>query len=127
MRVGITGTRKGLTSKQFIAFHNQIKHNEVSEIHHGDACGCDQQINYETRHLFPDIKIVKHLPEHFTSKYLLKRNREIVDICDILWAFPKSRKEELRSGTWATIRYARKKKMPIIIIYPDGGLNGRMY
>jgi len=126
MKVGITGTRKGLTPKQFTAFHIQMKHNDVTEIHHGDAHGCDQQIDYDTKHIFPDIKLIKHLPKKFTSKHLLKRNKEIVDECDVLWAFPKLREEELRSGTWATIRYARKKKKPIIIIYPDGGLNGRI-
>ena len=48
----------------------------------------------------------------------LERNREIVDEIDILVAAPSSTTEELRSGTWSTVRYARKKKKTIIIIYP---------
>ena len=30
--------------------------------------------------------------------------------------------EQLRSGTWATVRHARKLKRPIVIINPDGTL-----
>jgi len=50
------------------------------------------------------------------------RNHKIVDICDILVAFPQTNSETVRSGTYATIRYARKCKKPIIIIYPDGSV-----
>lgn len=48
----------------------------------------------------------------------LERNKLIVEHCDVLIAAPKSRQEERRSGTWATIRYARKLKKPIYIIWP---------
>lgn len=47
----------------------------------------------------------------------LIRNKKIVDNCDILIALPIDKDvEELRSGTWATIRYARKLNKKIIII-----------
>ena len=127
MIVGITGTRKGLTPKQFSAFHNLMMSNDVEEIHHGDCHGVDQQIDYETKHVYPGVILKKYLPKIRKSKYFLRRNREIVDSCNVLWAFPKSENEELRSGTWATIRYCRKKNKPSIIIYPDGRLNGRVY
>lgn len=48
----------------------------------------------------------------------LERNKVIVEHCDILIACPKSRQEEQRSGTWSTIRYARKLKKPVYIIWP---------
>jgi hypothetical protein len=38
----------------------------------------------------------------------------------MLIAFPTSKKEILRSGTWACIRYAKKQKKDIFIIYTDG-------
>jgi hypothetical protein len=34
-------------------------------------------------------------------------------------ACPRGYTEELRSGTWATIRYARKTGVPYVIIFPD--------
>ncbi len=53
-------------------------------------------------------------------KPYLKRNHDIVDESDILIGFPSSEEERLRSGTWATVRYARKTGKRIYIIFPDG-------
>jgi hypothetical protein len=50
----------------------------------------------------------------------LARNLTIVQRCDHLLATPDSHEEKLRSGTWATIRYARKAGKPHTIIWPDG-------
>ena len=38
----------------------------------------------------------------------------------MLIAFPSTQFEIQRSGTWQTIRYARKLKKKILIIYPNG-------
>lgn len=38
----------------------------------------------------------------------------------MLIAFPPSKEEITRSGTWSTIRYARKCHKSLIIVYPDG-------
>ena len=37
-------------------------------------------------------------------------------------ACPAENKEVMRSGTWATIRYAKRIKKPITIIWPDSGV-----
>jgi predicted Rossmann fold nucleotide-binding protein DprA/Smf involved in DNA uptake len=51
----------------------------------------------------------------------LKRNRAIVDGSEILVATPKEEDgEALRSGTWATVRYARKMGRVIYIVRPSG-------
>ena len=52
----------------------------------------------------------------------LARNRIIAARCDALLACPAEPDEQLRSGTWSTIRYARKAGKPITIIRPDGGV-----
>jgi hypothetical protein len=46
---------------------------------------------------------------------------DIVVESELLIATPKEVKEQLRSGTWATVRRARKVGIPIILITPDGG------
>lgn len=56
--------------------------------------------------------------ESMPPRPYLERNRNIVRDCAALIATPKEDFEELRSGTWATIRYARKLKRPIIIVWP---------
>lgn len=60
---------------------------------------------------------IEYMPM-FTS--YMQRNDRIVELSDILIAFPKAETEELRSGTWATIRRARKKGIPVFI-HPVGG------
>ena len=52
----------------------------------------------------------------------LVRNRNIVNSTDILVAFTATFHEVIRSGTWATIRYAKKSAHKVIIIYPDGSV-----
>jgi len=44
----------------------------------------------------------------------LKRDRRQVAWSHILIAAPKTNEEMLRSGTWATVRYARKRHIPVI-------------
>ena len=50
----------------------------------------------------------------------LARNRIIVDGSQLMFATPNQPREVLRSGTWATIRYANKTYTPGITIWPDG-------
>jgi predicted Rossmann fold nucleotide-binding protein DprA/Smf involved in DNA uptake len=55
-----------------------------------------------------------------TPKAPLDRNRDIVDAAAVLIAAPKEMTETLRSGTWATVRYARKQGKQVWIVWPDG-------
>ncbi len=57
----------------------------------------------------------------------LARNRAMVDYTVLssektqLMVCPKGDCEELRSGTWATVRYARRCQMHILYIWPSDG------
>jgi len=51
------------------------------------------------------------------------RNRDIVDETDQLVAAPKGL-EYLRSGSWSTVRYARKQGKPVTLVRPDGLIEG---
>ena len=53
-------------------------------------------------------------------KPFIARDRDIVDETDELVATPLTREEQVQSGTWTTVRYARKKKKPVTIINPVG-------
>lgn len=108
----------------------------ADEYHHGDCRGADEEFHkWITAHDMRPIKIVIHLPDNSykrafcgsfgnlewrPQKPYLDRNLDIVTETDLLIATPKEYTEVLRSGTWSTIRYARKQMKPIYIVYPDG-------
>lgn len=132
MIVGITATQKGLTRKQRRAFRNLIRKLEPTCLHHGDCIGGDVEGLQDARIIYPHITVVVHPPlsdakrafSHATTyvepRSYLVRNRDIVDAVDVLIALPSSRNERLRSGTWATVRYARKQHKAIYYVYQDG-------
>jgi hypothetical protein len=99
-------------------------------VHHGDCIGADA--DFHTIALSRGLSIVIHPPENpvkraycspgqvMRPKPYLDRNHDIVDSCTLLIACPSTDEEEVRSGTWATIRYARKVSRTRIIVYPSG-------
>lgn len=48
----------------------------------------------------------------------IMRNHMMVEACDELLAAPAQAKEVVRSGTWATIRHARRLDKHIVYFYP---------
>lgn len=56
----------------------------------------------------------------------LRRNRIMARLCHRLVACPAEQiGESLRSGTWATVRYAREAGKPVTIVRPDGKMEDR--
>jgi hypothetical protein len=133
LSVGVTATQAGLTKVQLEAFDYFLSVFPVKVIRHGDCVGGDDQLANRARKR--KIYLISH-PSNLVAKrayaesdeYLdmkppLDRNRDIVDHSFMLWGFPKG-PEELRSGTWATIRYAWKERKPTMVIYPEGTIEG---
>jgi hypothetical protein len=133
MKVGFTGTQQHLSTAQFDLLAAVLTElTEMTEAHHGDCCGGDLTFHVIIQESFPDVEIHIHPPEIenkrafcvsnfvYEHKPYLERNRDIVDACDVLIACPKTLKEELRSGTWATVRYARKVGKPVAILWNNG-------
>lgn len=135
MRIGFTGTRYGLTVEQMESladlFTLFVRQAGVSEFHHGDCIGSDEQAHYLAQYFLVPVTIHPPLRGDLrafcqraaairAADQYLQRNRNIVDDTDILIATPRSFTPERRSGTWATVNYARKIGRPIFIINPDG-------
>lgn len=130
--VGFTGTRKGMTPEQIQVVRKALWAVNPRWVVHGGCEGADLQFhdicweNNISSEVWPAVG--RPLPQHvidtalevMDAKSPLERNHDIVDSCDLLLATPKGYKEELRSGTWATIRYARKEGRKYIIIWPNG-------
>jgi hypothetical protein len=123
---GFTGTRNGLNDsqkKQIIdLLKNDLDNGKIIEVHYGDCIGADTDFHNICNNLSSNIKIIIHPPNIYTirsfckSNYIhqpkayLDRNKNIVDSCNILIGCPMNEQEILRSGTWSTIRYAKKNK-----------------
>lgn len=144
--VGFTGTRAGMTQRQYQRFARFIHHYayKIGFFNHGDCIGADEHAHdavlknneYELPRAKNIIRICLfpgHGPKNdqrqrahcknayriYEAEPYLKRNQRIVNNSDLLIACPGEEDEVIRSGTWSTIRYARAKKKPLMIIFPE--------
>ena len=128
--VGFTGTREGLTFEQFDALRCVLAGWEGATLHHGDCVGADVAA-HNIATMQGDWRIEVH-PGHsqyraFVRDYTalhaakpnLERNSDIVDAADVLVACPAG-PEVQRSGTWSTVRKARKKGIRRVLVWPNG-------
>lgn len=134
--IGITGTRNGATQKQLDELRSLIGHfydqdamaRTRTRLHHGDCVGVDAAAHEIAQEL--GIAIEVHPPDktshraytygwdvlHREQPYEM-RNRHIVEACDVLIAVPeRAQNMSARSGTWATIRMARRAGKPVLIV-----------
>ncbi len=130
MIVGFTGTRQGLAPKQRDALRELLVGLSPTELHHGDCAGADAECHSIARRDLA-CRIVVHPPssialrafcsgDHlFPARSYLTRNQDIVDACDVLIACPEGA-ERKGSGTWATVRMARKGAKQVYIVWSDG-------
>ncbi len=136
MKIGVTGTRKGATTLQLMTLAEWFTtHKEMTELHHGDCLGVDDQVNLMAR--ANGLRTASHPPiitKHraysksdciFEVQEYHTRNRAIVELTDGLIVVPRTATERQRSGTWSTYRYAKLVKKPIWIVHIDGSLEYR--
>lgn len=128
MKVGFTGTREGMSLHQKEQFVIKMAELHPTEFHHGDCVGADAEAHDIVREFFPNVVI--HVYPPLSSKQqafkagditynrapYLDRDKSIVDSVEHMFGAPKSNIELLRSGTWTTIRYARKQSKPIVVL-----------
>lgn len=136
MKIGFTGTRRGLAELQAHTLRRTLRDARMwnaTDFHHGDCVGAD----FEATEIAAGLGyyIVSHPPLkggsrawgfahlELPAKDYLDRDRDIVDATDVLVACPRTAHEERRSGTWYTIRYARQLGRAVMIIRPDGAVD----
>lgn len=130
MKLAFTGTRNSMTRQQLELLAGALVHLQPSEFHHGDCTGADAQAHGLVRKLLPQCRIVVH-PSTLSMQRAfckgddlrlirppLERNLRMVLECDKVLAAPATKFEVLRSGTWATVRYARKHNKLEAILPP---------
>lgn len=130
IKMGFTGTRRGMTDVQSMAVQDVIRN--VDDVHHGDCVGADDTTHILAMHwekyivIHPPTddkqRVGHYAPEVRCEKPYIERNHDIVDETDWLLAAPGEMEEQLRSGTWATVRYARKCGKRVVLAMPDGSV-----
>lgn len=132
--IGFTGSRNGMTKPQrriLTEWFQEFNHFEL-EFRHGDCVGSDLFAHCIVVNI-PTVRVIIHpgpntpLRAHCKGAFSVLpdcgyelRNQQIVKFSDRLFATPDTQGEIDRSGTWQTIRMARKKGIPITILFPDG-------
>lgn len=136
MNLGFTGSRVLMTLAQQVQIEQYVYVSlRPHTVHHGDCIGSDYDFDTICRRPYMKQHPLIHIHSPRSSKFrafcgsandvihpedsYMKRNQRIVDFSDALIATPHG-PEKVRSGTWATVRRARKKGIPIYIVYPDG-------
>lgn len=131
--VGVTGTRWGMTEAQYDSFLEfMLGLPQPIDLHHGDCVGVDEQAHWMVVENVPRHKIFVHPPVsdalrafcpawtvHEPKPYK-KRDKDIVEVCEVLVAAPGGMVEEVRSGTWYTVRLARRAGRRVYLIMPNG-------
>jgi len=137
MKLGFSGTRHGMTQRQRNVFTNYIKRERPTILDHGGCIGGDAQAHAITRYVLrlaclvnvwpTDGEWCARIPESegvvvHDPMPPLDRNRVIVNRVDVMFIAPLTAFEQIRSGTWATYRYARTVGRQVIVCTPEGEL-----
>jgi hypothetical protein len=148
LHIGVTGTREEFPNPQKLALGVMLSigarlSEGINKLHHGCASGVDE-FAHGIACTIPDMHIHGHpgydanesTPYQMTvkpgsfhvihdAKPYKERNRDIVRVSRVLLAcplYPESHSRSARSGTWQTVRMARKANIPVIVITPIGQL-----
>ena len=141
MILGVTGTRFGMTHAQrlLVTFYIEKITEELYELHHGLCKGVDIQVRDIVREVCPSVNVFARpgpdgdgwrgdalaIETVLPGKGHFSRNRDIVDVCNLLLVIPKDNAWQRFGGTWYTHDYAVKKSKPVVVVWPDGVLEHR--
>lgn len=132
MIAGFSGTSKHIILPQCLELLDEMRDYDIHELHLGDCIGGDHQAYVIAKHI-GNIKLVGHPPDNPKKRANLKydrlypeapylvRNHRIVDWVNsksgIMFIGPATFEEELRSGTWATYRFAKEVGCAIHVLH----------
>ena len=137
MDISITGSRyfdardSEQQKRSFIEELRGLYFDGVGVLHHGDAIGADAFSHQVAVSL--GMRIVIHPPLNsqyrafcnngsvtiLPTKPYLERNFDLIKATEILLVLPIQNQEIQRSGTWHTVRVARRNNRSVVIFFPD--------
>lgn len=142
--VGFSGTEKGMTDVQrnslrstlYRVCEGRVDDAGINAIfHHGVCIGADEEahalahrlgfyLEGHPGHLRDKTSDLIYRPDEFyflhKRKNTLQRNNDIVHASHVMIFAPYEYREINRSGTWSTVRKARRLLRPSYIVFPDG-------
>jgi hypothetical protein len=126
MKLGVTATQRGMTDRQRQMFRARVIELRPSALIHGGCTGGDDHADIIAaelgvpRFVFPSTRVDKRVPDDvlrartgssvtiMPAKEPLDRNPDIVNAVDKIIACPQQSRMITRSGTWTTVRLARR-------------------
>jgi hypothetical protein len=138
--IGFTGSRWGMGEVREPVVSYIVEKLNPNKANHGMCAGADTEFHHIVRKVndgtwikgFPPTEqgkfyVLSDCDELQEAKDYLDRDRDIVDESDVMIATPETEQEKQRSGTWYTIRYAKKviksgkgRCKKLYIVKPDG-------
>lgn len=137
MILAFTGTRKGMTPRQHSIVKQILEQFAPQQVCHGACIGADEEFHNLALHFgIPIIEVWPANIDKMRAKLTepgvmhrsivvmkepqlpLDRNWDIVREADLVVACPDTAVENLRSGTWATVRYADQLEKTIKVVKP---------
>ncbi len=124
MEIGFTGTRNGMSRAQAHQLQKILAHllaperqgsMPANEFHFGTHETVELKADAEAATLAQALGY-RLVPHHATAGTELARDRAQVAVINVLIAAPEQDKEQLRSGTWTTVRYARSRVIPVVML-----------
>lgn len=136
MKIAFTGTREGMNEYQLEQLEKILTENRSFIVYggHGNCIGADVQFHKAFRRIldrntylavFPSTSKRTRAPDPRDASYIddpespTTRDHTIVISAGpggTLIAAPLDDNETAKSGTWLTVRYARKRKIKVIIL-----------
>jgi hypothetical protein len=133
---GETGTRDGATRLQLASVGWLWSRYHITGLRDGDCVGVDAQLYHMARAMNLDVVIHPPTNDKFRAfcgaydtqttilpeKGYYERDRDLVNASAVMVACPKQLLElgKMQGGTWYTINYTRKLKLPLAIAWPNG-------
>jgi hypothetical protein len=129
MMLAVTGSREGMTDEQHAALSHLISIWGITRLVHGDCRGVDAEADEVAQRCgvlrfgYPShLHSTRAHTERWGTVMLaapahpLTRNRWIVELGDVVAAFPRPSSR----GTWHAVGIARELKRPLVVVMEDG-------
>lgn len=138
MNVCVTGTRFGMTPAQRVRLYSFVDtyRDKITSFHHGLCRGVDVEARDIVSQALPKVPIHAHPGpdgDEWQGDALVKevlhegkghfaRNREMVELAEVVVVIPKEVERQEKGGTWYTHDYALKRGKRVVLITPEGVL-----